>query len=170
MVGSAQTLGVMNSDRVLLGSRFLRNSVATLLALAATACAVEPKVVTSGACTVIQRPGYAEALSFQTQYLKSINVLFEFPAQHFQDVTLNASRQMLDDQVVAVYIEPSSQAAAKPGGCIATSHDRQACTFASPILESSGFLLVVVAIRSAGSQRILAATSEYWNAVSACPR
>ena len=138
--------------------------------LALSACATNPSISSAGACTLVQRPGYAAAVALQSASIKSINVLHEFPASRFIDVALVVPESSLESGLSALYLEFSGRAAAPATRCIASSAARRACTVSAPGLAEAGFALVAVAGPGEDEAALVDRVLKYWRTVAPCPQ
>jgi hypothetical protein len=145
----------------------LRAAAAVASALVLGACANNPSVSAVGACTVIQRPGYA-ALSVRSASIQSVNMLFEFPASRFLDVALTVPEPLREQNLSALYIESSERAAAPALQCVPTSKGLRACTVSGPALVQAGLAVVVVAGPGASDVAVVERVRNYWASLSPC--
>ena len=139
-----------------------------MAALSLSGCATEPRILSSGHCTLLSRPGHELTVTIRTEYVKSVNAILEFPAKRFQDIALRSSDKLHDAGVEAIYLEMQEQAAAKPGTCVPTSADRQTCTLEAQALARSGFAVVAVAGKHANGEGVLSEVRSFWAAVGQC--
>jgi hypothetical protein len=137
-----------------------------ILSIALAGCASNPTITRSGACTTVKRSDYPTPVVVKTDKIKSINVLMEFPAERFEDISLVIPGNLSNLGVVGMYLLRKEGSFPNYGKCEPTSHKRLACALHGP--KDSGFSVSLVAGLEADSIKVLKAAEDYWNDVSSC--
>jgi hypothetical protein len=143
-----------------------RDLAVVVLAAGMAGCSNLPSITDAGECREFQRRGYEKPVLVQDSWIKSVDILREFPAPHFYGVQFHPVPGDSMLKGAKMYLEYRDGTSLT--GCKIAYSGVQACTVIPDGMEATGFMLFVSLSASISEVEAIQATVQLWSADLEC--